>query len=264
MRRIADYELTEWLGEGNHGHFWRAAPPDRLGIDAGYVAVKVLDGRASDDEFRRFENELRLFASVQSPQLVRLYDAGHQNGTLFYAMEYFPEGSLGADGQREASYVIAAVADAARGAHALHEVGVAHRDIKPTNIMLSDGGGKLSDLGLAQVLNPGQTVTGRGPIGSIEFMEPGMVRGEKASRASDVWALGATLHKALTGRSVFGEIPTSDVLSALRHILASEPSVDDGLDGNLQSVIGRCLAADAQDRPESAQELADLLDAVVS
>lgn len=265
MRQIADYRLEELLGEGNHGRFYKAAPPPRLRSDEEWVAVKVLDGQAVEDEFRRFENELRLFASVRSPYLVELLDAGQHLGALFYVTRFYPLGSLAAPTRPvETPDVVRAVADAARGAHALHEVGVAHRDIKPSNVMLVEGGGRLGDLGLAQVLNPGQTVTGRGPIGAIEFMEPGVVRGEKASRSSDVWALGVTLHKALTGRSVFGSIPDRDVLSALRHILNATPEVAAELPEALAGVIGRCIAPAHQDRPATAAELADELEALAS
>ncbi len=265
MSRIADYELGESLGRGNHGRYYKAGPPARLGLDVDVVAVKVLDQHAGDDEYRRFANELRLFASVKSPHLVKLYDAGHQEGILFYALEYFPMGSL-ATPARELSPgdVLRAVAGAARGAHALHEVGVAHRDIKPANVMLTEDGGKLSDLGLAQVLNPGQTVTGFGPIGAIEYMEPGVVRGDPASRASDIWALGATLHKALTGSSVFGDIPTDDVLRALRHVLTTTPRVSSGLDDGARALIENCVAPAPEDRPSTAIELAERLEVLAA
>lgn len=261
MARIADYELTESVGRGNHGAIYRAAPPPRLGLDAPVVAVKVLDKHAGDEEYRRFANELRLFASMRSPYLVTLHDAGQQEGRLFYAMDYHPLGSL-ANPMRELTMTQAlrAVAGAARGAHALHNVGVAHRDIKPANILLTEDGGRLSDLGLAQVLNPGQTVTGFGPIGSIEFMDPGTIRGEKATRASDIWSLGASLHRALSGASVFGEIPSSDVLSALRHVLAMRPVVDHELPAGHRAIIERCMAVLPEERPATAAELADELE----
>ncbi len=265
MSRIADYELGESLGRGNHGRYYKAAPPARLGIDDAVVAVKVLDQHAGDDEFRRFANELKIFASVRSPHLVRIYDAGHQDGILFYALEYFPLGSLAQPAaELSEADVLRAVAGAARGAHALHEVGVAHRDIKPANVMVTPEGGKLSDLGLAQVLNPGQTVTGFGPIGAIEFMEPGVVRGEPASRASDIWALGATLHKAMTGKSVFGAIPTDDVLKALRHVLGAVPTVADELDEGARHLVQRCVAAAPEDRPATAMELAEALEVLAA
>jgi serine/threonine protein kinase len=263
MRRIADYTFVELLGEGNHGRFYKALPPERLGLDAEYVAVKVLDKNASADDYKRFANELKLFAAIKSPFLVTLYDAGHQAGTLYYAMEYFPMGSL----ERPATApnraeVLRAVACAARGAHAMHEVGVAHRDIKPANILLHASGAKLSDLGLAQILNPGQTVTGTGPLGTIEYLEPSVIRGERASRSSDIWALGVTLHKALTGKSVFGELPTNDILAALKHLLQARPMIDPTLPKDIRALIETCLAESPTDRPPTAAALADRLDAI--
>ena len=264
MKRIADYELAEVLGEGNHGRFYLAPPPDRLGLGDQRVAVKVLEQNATDDDFRRFANELKLFASVDSPYLVALYDAGQQDGTLFYAMEYFPRGSLDQPTVHlDVDERLRAVAHASRGAHSLHEVGVAHRDIKPGNILLHDDGAKLSDLGLAQVLNPGLTVTGTGPIGAVEFMDPALVRGDKASRATDIWELGTTLHKTLTGRSVYGEIPTGSVLVALRHILETPPHLDDSLEAAQREIVEGCLAPAPEDRPATALDVATQIEALL-
>ena len=264
MAQIADYTLVTEFGVGNHGRFYKAPTPPRLGLDVEWVAVKVLDKNASEDDYRRFANELRLFASIDSPYLVDLLDAGQQAGTLYYSMPYFPLGSLAAP-TRELSEAekIRAVAHAARGAHALHEVGVAHRDIKPGNVLLHDDGAVLSDLGLAQVLNPGQTVTGTGPIGSIEFMEPGRVRGDPASRASDIWEIGVTLHRVLSGRSVYGDIPANDILSALRHILHMEPEVDEELPDAQRDVIVHCVQRAPEDRPGTAEQVAELLESLL-
>ncbi len=261
MRRIADYELEASLGSGNHGEFFVARPPGRLGLDVDKVAVKVLALNASDDAFRRVGNELKLFASVACPQLVQLYDAGHQGGVFYYAMEYFDQGSLGRPATTpQRRQALQAVADAARAAHALHEAGVAHRDIKPANVMLANGGGKLSDLGLAQILSPGQTVTGIGPIGTIEYMEPALILGERAGRATDVWALAATLHRALSGTSIYGAIPDGDLLTALRHVVQTPPVVSDGLSEEEASLIRWCLAPERSDRPATAAEVAQHID----
>ncbi len=262
---IADYELGEELGRGNHGRTYRAVPPARLGTDAAAVAVKILDQRAGDEEFRRFADELRRCAGVRSPHLARVLDAGRQNGTLWYATEYCPGGSLAAPAQPPAeAAVVRAVAGAARGAHALHEAGVAHRDIKPANVMLTSSGGKLADLGLSQVLSPGQTVfTGPGLVGSVEFMEPSVVRGEPPSRASDIWALGATLHRGLTGTSVFGEIPADDLLAAFRHVASTDPACDAAVPGRLRDIIELCLESEPADRPPTAAALAGMLEEAV-
>jgi eukaryotic-like serine/threonine-protein kinase len=261
MRRIADYELETSLGAGNHGEFFVARPPQRLGLDVERVAVKVLSLNASDDAFRRVANELKLFASVPCDQLVTLYDAGHQNGAFYYAMEYFPGGSLERPEQPPSrAHVLRAMADVARAAHALHEAGVAHRDIKPANVMLTETSGKLSDLGLAQILSPGQTVTGIGPIGTIEYMEPGLILGERAGRASDIWSIATTLHHALTGTAIYGVIPDGDLLAALRHVVQTPPTLADGFTDAETDLLRSCLAPERADRPASADLVAERLD----
>ena len=263
MDKIADYTLLRPLGEGNYGEFYLASPPPRLRVDAEFVAVKVLAGRTTEDAFRRATKELRLFAAVQSPYLVRLYDAGQEGETFYYSMEYFPMGSLGEPFRplrREES--LRAVAMAARAAHALHEAGIVHRDIKPDNIMLYESGAKLSDLGLAQLVQPGLTVTGMGPIGSVEFMDPGIMRGARASRASDIWSIGVTLHRALTGQSLYGELADDEPLLAMRKVLSAAPTVSPDLMPEAATLIRACLAPDPADRPPTALVVAERIESL--
>ncbi len=258
MTGIADYEFLERLGEGNHGEFWLAVPPPRLGLDPGRrVAVKTLAQRASEADFGRMANELRIYAGVDSPALTPIIDAGHQNGRLFYAMPHYPDGSLASPARPlDRREIRQAVARAARAAHALHEAGVAHRDIKPSNILLDRGVGYLSDLGLAQIIHPGQTVTGIGPVGTIEFLSPEVVRGERASRASDVWALGVTLHHQLSARPLYPTLERRSLLDALRQVLDTMPVVDPDLADGERAVIERCLMAEPAHRYGRADELA--------
>ena len=150
----------------------------------------------------------RAFASAQSPYLVTLLDAGREGSTFFYAMEYCPLGSLESpERPLERRETLIAVAQAARGAHALHEAGLVHRSIKPANVLLVENGARLADLGLVHALAPTQTVTGLGSIGAVEYVEPDLLTGHPASRASDIWSLGVTLHRALTGAGLYGEMP---------------------------------------------------------
>lgn len=257
MKQIGDYELVDIISVGNHGTFYKARPPARLGLDAEFVAVKVLQRHATDEEFRRVAHELRVFAAVQSDYLVEAYDAGHQSGQLFYAVAWYPDGSLAMPTDTlEQRVIVQAVADACRGAHALHEVGVAHRDIKPSNVLLHGGRGRLSDLGLAQIISPGMTTTGIGPVGSIEFMEPGVVWGEKARRASDVWSLAITLHRALAGEGVFGAIPEDNVLAAFRHVIHNRPTVSPNVPEEFCPILERALAENRIDRYATAADLA--------
>lgn len=263
MQQIADYQLIRSLGDGNHGEFFVAATPARLPVDDEHVAVKVLTGMNVDDALRRMGRELRAFASVQSPYLVQLYDAGQDGDRLFYSMEYFPLGSLQAPSRPlERPEVLRALVHAGRAAHALHEGGVAHRGIKPANVLLHEKGAQLSDLGLAQVLSPGQTVTGVGSIGAVEFLDPGIIRGDAASRASDIWSLGATLHWALAGVGIYGDLSGLQPLAAVRKVLTSDPAVDPILSDEERSVVERALRPDPATRPATALELADMIAAL--
>ncbi len=260
---IADYHFIRKLGAGNHGAFYLANRPDRLRVSADLVAVKVLSGSNSQDTFRRATRELAAFAAVQSPYLVTLFDAGQQGDDLYYSMEYLPAGSLAdATGSLSPVQAVAAVADAARAADALHEAGIAHNDIKPANIMLHDGGAKLSDLGLSQLLTPGLTITGLGSASSVEFLDPAIIRGELPSRATDIYALGATLHRILTGTGLYGELPTDNTMVAMRRVLGHSAEVSEGLPPVVRDIIAAAIDPDPKARPNTAAELAERLDAL--
>jgi serine/threonine protein kinase len=263
MQGIADYRFVRPLGEGSHGTFYLAVPPPRLGLDAEHVAVKVLAGATNEESVRRTTRELRAFASAQSPYLVTLFDAGQQDGSFFYSMQYFPMGSLAEPARPlKSSEVLIAVAQAAMAAHALHEAGVVHRSIKPENILLQEDGARLSDLGLAEALAPGATVTGLGPIGSVEYVEPSILLGKRGSRASDIWSLGITLHRALTGVGVYGDLPAKDALFAVRKVLSSTPQLSPTLDPAVAALLTRALAADPNDRHRDALAFAQECEAL--
>jgi eukaryotic-like serine/threonine-protein kinase len=260
---IADYRFVKILGAGNHGVFYLAPRPERLPIDCEFVAVKVLSGASRQDTFRRAVRELAAFAAVASPHLVTLYDAGQQGNDLYYSMEYLPGGSLAAPAEPVTRHAaLTAVADAARAAHALHEAGIAHNDIKPGNILLDTGGGKLADLGLSQALTPGLSVTGLGSTASVEFIDPAVIRGESPSRASDVYALGATLHWALSGAGLYGKLPSHDTLVAMRRVLSREPVISASLDPAARAVIAAAISEDRAKRPPTALDLAERIEAL--
>lgn len=260
---IADYRFVRHLGAGNHGAFYLAYRPQRLHIDAEFVAVKVLTGSNSHDTFRRATRELAAFAAVRSPFLVTLYDAGQQGDDLYYSMEYLPAGSLAdAIGSIAPGQVLTAVADAARAAHALHEAGIAHNDIKPGNVMLHDGHGKLSDLGLSQLLAPGLTITGLGSTGSVEYLDPAIIRGEMPGRATDIFALGATLHRALTGTGLYGELPANNTMVAMRRVLSHAPEISPNLPAGVRRLIASAIDPNQAARPATAADLAASIDAL--
>jgi serine/threonine protein kinase len=262
MDRIADYQLIKEIGQGNHGRFYLARPPARLPIREDYVAVKLIEGSGTtEDTFRRATRELRAFAAVQSPYLVRLFDAGQDRGSFFYAMEYLALGSLATPARALTRFEkLRAVVHAALAAHGLHESGMVHRDIKPGNILLHADGARLSDLGLTQVLSPGLTVTGMGSLGSVQYTDPAILRGSRASRGTDIWSLGVTLHYALTGAGVYPSPAANDALLAVRTVLKGEPHLDERLTPAELAIVQRCLAPAPTDRFPTAAALAEQID----
>ncbi len=258
---IADYRIVRQLGEGNHGRFYLAKPPARLGLSDEYVALKVFSGLVSEDAYRRGVRELRAFAAVQSPYLVRIYDAVLEENFL-YAMEYFPMGSLSAPETAPApADTLRALEHAARAIHELHEAGMVHGDVKPANVMLHAGGGKLSDLGLARVLNSEMALTGMAPATSVEFIDPALLFGETPSRATDIWALGATINRALTGEGLYGDLPIDQPLLAIRAVQSGRARVSAQLDAPTAALVRDCMAP-AGTRPQTAAEVADRLAAL--
>jgi serine/threonine protein kinase len=125
---------------------------------------------------------------------------------------------------------------------------------------MTETGGKLADLGLAQMFALDIDVTGAATIGSIEHIDRLVLHGAKPSRASDVWALGTTLHRALTGQGVYGELPEGQPLTVIRRVLSTTPVVSDSLMPEVRSVIERCLRPDPQERYATADEVATALD----
>ena len=259
MNSFADYELVEQLQPGNHGTFYLARPPARLNHDADQVALKILDRHATDNEFKRMAAELQLLIELRHPHLVDVLDAGHEDGRLFYAMRYYSDGSLPLGPAADLAAVATQVADAAEAAHALHEVGVAHRDIKPSNILLANGRGHLSDLGVANYADANFTTTGSSPVGTLAYADPRLIHGDPAGRASDVWSLGATLHAAVVGRSVLGDIPDAHLAGAIEYVLSAVATVAPSCPSPLAEIVAKATHVERPERFLTGQDMADEL-----
>ncbi|GEE03431.1 hypothetical protein nbrc107696_38770 [Gordonia spumicola] len=259
---LADFTVVRRMGDAGNGTFFLARPPARLGLPDDRVVVKVFSGVCSDDAYRRGVRELRAFAAVQSPYLAKLYDALLQE-QFMYAMEYFPNGSLAepASGRLDRDAGLAALADAARGVHDLHEAGIAHGNVTPSSVMLTDGGGRICDLGLSRVLAADEPLTSFVQPASVEYIDPSLLAGGLPTRATDIWSLGACLHYVLAGTGVFGPIPTSQPVLAIRAALSNPPSLSARLTPAEVDLVASCLNLNGR-VPATAADVASRIDAL--
>ncbi len=257
------YELLETVGHGGMATVYRA----RRLPDGKVVAVKVLrEPYCHDREFvERFEREAQAAASLAHPHVVPVLDSGEDRGVRFLVMEYVDGEDLksllrrsGPLAPARAVAVAAAVCDALEYAHAR---GIVHRDIKPQNILLTPSGQvKVTDFGIARALTSA-TITETGTVlGSVHYLPPEQARGEPATAASDLYALGVVLYEMLTGRLPFdGESP---IAVALKHLYEEPPSLrhaNPEVPGWLEGVVRRALAKRPEDRyPSAADMRADL------
>jgi len=259
---LADYTITDLLAGDGTTRVYGARPPERLGLAAQRVAVKVRPG-GDDQAFRRFSRELKMYARVADPGLLTVYDAGQHDTVFFYTTEWCEGGSLDTAASLPRAVRLRALARAARAVHALHEAGIVHRDIRPATILLrSDQTAVLADLGAAHVGTA--TMTSMAPMASVGFVDPQLLMGEAATRSTDVFSLGATLHRVLTGQHLHPHLDGGDVLLALRTVLSQSARIDRAaLSADEADVVAACVDRRAEARPPTAEAFAHLVDDLV-
>jgi len=253
---IGGYRIIRTLGRGAFGSVLLAVQESLQRETALKLLSPKLEGNA---EFvRRFQEEARAAASLSHPNVVIVYDVGEAEGHHFLSMEYMAQGSLESrlrrEGQLEWAEVVAILIDAARGLVYAEQRGILHRDIKPANLMLSEAGvTKISDLGLAVSLDAASKAE---PQGTAHFVSPEQARGEAIDHRSDLYSLGATAFRLLTGHTPFEGNSKREILSAVFNETpprASEfapetpPELDD--------LVARLLLKSAAERPQSARML---------
>jgi hypothetical protein len=257
------YEVEAPLGWGGMAEVYLARDC-RLGRP---VAVKVLRHQlASDGRFlARFRREARAAASLRDPRIVAVHDTGSHDGCPYIVMEHVPGRTLaelirseGPLDPRRAAAIAEAVAAALQTAHT---AGIVHRDVKPSNVMVtSEGDVKILDFGIARALRWTPLTDTPGAQGTAEYLSPEQARGEAVDGRSDVYSLGVVLYEMLTGRPTFtGE---SAVGVAYKHVEEAPVPVETlrpDAPPALAAISLRCLAKHPADRYRRAGELrADL------
>jgi len=272
--RLGPYEITAQIGVGGMGEVYRARDTrlDRT------VAIKVLpEAHAADRQFRdRFEREARAISSLNHPHICTLYDVGHQDGTNYLVMEYLEgetiaqrleKGALPLDQALRCAIEIADALDSA------HRQGITHRDLKPGNIMLTKGGAKLLDFGLAKSGIPGAAgadlsalpttppnLTAQGAIlGTFQYMAPEQADGGPLDARADVFSFGAVLYEMVSGSCAFRGTSVAQVLSA---VLRDDPRPFDAPPA-VAHIVTRCLAKQPGQRFQTMADVKAALEQAV-
>ncbi|HVE91596.1 MAG TPA: protein kinase [Actinomycetota bacterium] len=258
------YELIEVAGTGGFSEVWRAND-HRLGRE---VAVKLLAGPAARDpvHINRIEREARALAALSHPGVVHVYDWGEHSdaaGSFPYIVMELVDGPdlaahLAAFGPMAPQEAVVLLDLVLRGVQEAHDVGVIHGDVKPANIYISSHGPKIGDFGVARILSEETGTTM--PATTPAYAAPEVLRGERPTGASDVYAAGCVAYELLSGRPPYQGESFWDI--ARRH-LEDEPAPLQGqfpgVTGPLDRVIQSALAKDPGQRPPSAASFADAL-----
>ena len=266
--RLGDeYELLEVIGRGGMGVVYLAKQYllDRT------VAVKMIRGGmlADETDVRRFYTEAQAAARLNHPGIVRVHQFGKHEHHHFFSMEYV----RGTDLQKKINADEIPVADAARYVrdvaraigHA-HRNGVLHRDLKPANVLIDENDQiHVTDFGLAKHLESDSSVTGSGAaVGTPNYMAPEQADGhsDRASKQSDVYSLGAILFASITGRPpIIGDTIVETLLNVVHEKAPKMRTLRSDVPSDLETIVAKCLEKKPGKRYESADELAEDLDA---
>ena len=247
---IGGFRLRARLGAGGMGRVYLASTPG-----GRRVALKVVRPELGDDaDFRsRFRQEIEAAQRVRGLYTAELLSADPAATPPWLVTAYVPGPSLqqavAEHGPMPPETVILLMAGVAEALQAIHAAGVVHRDLKPSNVLLAPDGPRVIDFGIARAAEATNLTQSGVAVGSPQFMAPEQIRGLASTPAVDVFALGAVAAFAVGGRAPFGE----GHVAALMHRVLNEPPNLTGCSGPLRTLIERCLAKDAPDRPSPAE-----------
>jgi serine/threonine-protein kinase len=259
--RIPGFKLLERLGRGSMGVVYKAR---QLGLDR-LVAIKILSRHLAQNEayVRRFLKEARVVGRLNHPHVVQGFDAGEAGGDFYFAMEFCDGPTVLAllkrGGAMDESRAVKIVTQVASALEHAHEEGLVHRDVKPDNIMIVEGGvAKLCDLGLAKdvSIESGSTAEGAA-LGTPNYISPEQARGdEQVDIRSDIYSLGATFYHLLTGVPPFeGANPAVTMVKHLNEPPVAPRKRRPELSAAVEKVVLRMLAKEPRDRYQTPGEL---------
>ena len=251
------YELDRELGSGAMGSVFEATDTrlDRK------VALKVLSGELLSHATarERMGREARGLARIEHPNVVQIRDVFDEGPFLVLVLELVLGGDLAervSSGDVSPEEAVRLMDGVLAGLHAIHGAGLVHRDVKPSNVLLGDGGvPKVTDLGVAHD-SRGRAMTGIGAqLGTAEYMSPEQIRGTGVDARTDVYSAGVMLFEMVVGGVPFSASSDFDICHAHVHEPPNLTRLSDGVNPHLAEVVRRALAKDPAARWQTAEEM---------
>jgi hypothetical protein len=259
--KLGNYRLTQLLGRGQMGAVYLATDEALLRPTAIKLLSWVTPDAPGHDPVQWFLAEARMVARINHPRVVQIYGAARQGDLCYIAMEYVPgtsaEAMVAKDGAMQPERATDILLQAASALHAAHRSGVVHRDVKPGNLLIGSGGHtKLGDFGMALGSVEALRAAAQSRAGTPYYTAPEIWRGEPASPASDIYALGATYFQLITGRPPYrgADLPTVEA-AHLKGPIPDPREIVASLPASCAALVRRALAKAPQDRHPSAQVL---------